>query len=148
MRAFLATLILTVAAARAGAQFPNDPQRADEKHLKDALFGYVEAYNNHDLQTILQYWMPDGDYVQGGQVHRGKAALANYYREQWGTAPDIKARAHVRRVRFTDNNVAEQEGVAETFSGPTRGENPFIAEWVRQNGVWRIQRLNMLQGQQ
>src|SRR5262245_34091860 len=87
------------------------PARDKEQALRKAFNDYIEAMNKGDLEALLAFWAPDGDYSdEDGKVTKGRDALAEQFKQSLPRLKGIKITGKVNSLKFLRPEVAMEEG--------------------------------------
>ncbi|MGD9646992.1 MAG: nuclear transport factor 2 family protein [Pirellulales bacterium] len=114
---------------------------AAEAAVRQASKEYLAALAKSDVKTLTGYWTAEGTYVDPvGDTFAARDLMAEMSARP--PAPRPEARLTNVTVRFLTPDVAVQEGQTEMAlrdGTPARGR--FHAVWVRQQGRWKLDRL-------
>ena len=75
---------------------------------------YVAAFNQHDAQTIANFWSPNAVYINrlsGAQV-TGREAIAAQFKALFASQPEAKLQVRVDSIQLVSPNVAVEKGVS------------------------------------
>jgi len=113
----------------------------DEPAIRKAIESYVDAFNHGDAATLSKHWSEKGVYVhpQTGQRLTGRAAIAKLFATLFAEEKPPQLSLKVDSIRFLDDNVALEEGVALVYRGtdPPDATN-YIAIHVKRDGRWQL----------
>ena len=131
----------------------------DENAVRDAVAGFAQSWNNHDMDAFGELFTTDADFVNvAGDRWKGRQDIQMQHAYSHGTIPlGSKGFEELRRyygifksstmrftqidARFLKPDVAVAHASWELI-GDTRTTNPrnglFTFVLVRQNGVWLI----------
>ncbi|MBX9790988.1 MAG: nuclear transport factor 2 family protein [Pirellulales bacterium] len=140
VRALLTMLLCTAAPCALWAQNTTKPSAA-EAAVRQASSEYLDALARGDAKALAEHWTAEGTYVDpDGEIFAARDLVADIAATP--PAPRPTAKLSDVTVRFLSPDVAVQEGQSEFAlrdGTPARGR--FHAVWVRQNGRWRLDRL-------
>lgn len=149
-----ATMVLPGVAQAAPAAWPHSRlPSADRDAIEDLFKSYMWAYDCNDLEAFLGLFTEDALVVGRGKFHRGKAAIADWFRylldmrDREGSAWLHESSQHMfggdaRRpivyayaTHFSSSADAKALGV--------RSLGYFVGECERQNGRWLFRRFSI-----
>src|SRR3954462_11751623 len=83
------------AAGRQKAEPPiahKDSHEVDRAEIQAQTQRFLQAFQGGDAERVASFWTADGELLGGdGEVYRGRAAIANAYRELFGTKEKRRA---------------------------------------------------------
>jgi uncharacterized protein (TIGR02246 family) len=111
--------------------------------IRQALQGYLDAFNKHDAQAVAALWMPKGVYVDRstGERVEGQEALEKDFAATFKEKPHAELSGTLKSVRFIRPDVVSAEGEAVETPNPaetTTNRTAFSAIFVLQDGRWLI----------
>jgi uncharacterized protein (TIGR02246 family) len=136
----------TPAAAPAGtrpgdAAAPSSSQTAAaEKLVRAALVAYVNAYNQKDVDKLVELFTDDGTLVDSENVAtRGREAIAREFSEAFAERSTYTLSGKSDYVRLITPDVAQAEGESRLVS-PKEATiaNRFVALLARKGDAWKI----------
>ncbi len=136
------TLLLcaAIAPSKAPAQNAAAPSAA-EAAVRQASKDYLAALARGDAKTLAEFWTAEGTYVDPvGETFTARELVAEIAAAP--PTPRPGAKLSDVTVRFLSPDVAVEEGQSELDlrdGTPARGR--FHAVWVRQQGRWKLDRL-------
>jgi uncharacterized protein (TIGR02246 family) len=135
--AILAVLMISLVAAPSEGQQKPAP---DEEAIKQAVQGYVEAYNRGDAAAVASHWSDDGEYVSpSGESFKGRkkieAALKDFFKENQG----LQLQVTPSSVQFPSQRRATETGTAIiTRPGQAPEETRYVATYVKAGTQWKL----------
>ncbi|HEY2837697.1 MAG TPA: SgcJ/EcaC family oxidoreductase [Pirellulales bacterium] len=141
-RTKLFVLPLLIAGGVAVAMAADDAKPSgDEAAIRKSIESYVDAFNHGDAAALARHWSEKGIYVQPhtGQRVTGRAAIAKLFAGLFAEDKPPQLSLRVESIRFLDENVAIEEGVAMVYRGadPPDATN-YIAIHVQRDGHWQL----------
>lgn len=130
------------AAISLGASAPlADSDSPERPAITKSAEGFVEAFRKGDAAAVSAFWTPDGDYVdQSGRALKGRAAIAEEFRQFFAANPGVTLRIEVGSVRFPTADTAVEDGVTSVMfpdgSPPSRAR--YTNLHVKQGGQWLL----------
>jgi uncharacterized protein (TIGR02246 family) len=130
---FLSSALIVALAATA--------MRADEAAVRQAVTGYVEAFNKQDLKALATMWSEKATHTdqETGELTEGRDAIVAIIEAAWKEHPNARLAGRVDRVRLIRPDVARIEG--QTSIGGLDEEptvSNFTAILVNDQGKWLI----------
>lgn len=126
-------------AAQPAAQ-PTPP--ADETAaVQLALTAYVEAFNRHDVESLVALWTPGGTYVnkETGERTTGREALAADFTKVFTASPEIFLSGGADEVRVIGGDTAIVDGVTTVVQPNVEPSfAAYTAIFVKQEGKWLL----------
>jgi uncharacterized protein (TIGR02246 family) len=129
------------AAARQKAEPPTadkDTRAADRAAIQAQTQRFLQAFESGDAERVASCWTADGELLGAdGDVYRGRAALAQAYRELFGTKEKRQAEIQRESLRFPSQDTAIEEGYFKVRTGkaePTASRYSILH--VREGGKW------------
>lgn len=117
------------------------PPADDAVAVQQAMVAYVEAFNRHDAEALLDLWTPGGTYVnkETGERSTGREALAKDFAKVFTATPEIFLSGGVDEVRVIGSDTAIVDGVT-TVVLPDAEPNvsAYTAILVKQGGKWLL----------
>ena len=145
-RTVLAAFALTVLAAcqPATTELTEEQKAEAVQALADSWAGFKEAVENEDYDGWAAYWTQDAWVLEPGQDLRGDA-LFDAVREMFASGIDISIFDEEPFETFVHGDVAYQIGqFDEAFqlpgAEPEEVHNYNFIRWVKEDGVWKIDR--------
>ena len=145
VRTIAAGVLLGFLGSAAGGPLPSGDPRLD-RAIEKANSDWAAAMKAGEIEPIVRAYMDDGVFVTvDGSSIRGKAAIADFYRERFrknGFALGTKIMP--RRV-VVDGNLAYEWGYGEVTVSkdgkPATNGGPYLTVWRKQtDGDWKILR--------
>lgn len=113
----------------------------DEAAIRKSIESYVDAFNHGDAATLSKHWSEKGVYVhpQTGQRLTGRAAIAKLFAGLFAEDKPPQLSLKVESIRFLDDNVALEEGLALVYRGADPPDaTSYIAIHVKRDGRWQL----------
>jgi uncharacterized protein (TIGR02246 family) len=106
---------------------------------------FIEAYNRGDAKAVASFWAEDATYVdEGGQEHKGRAAIEKLYEQAFAASKGAKLDIHVTDRKLATADVILNSGITEVT--PANGDPPttarFSAVLVKKDGQWYLQHVS------
>ena len=97
--------------------------------VKKLMNDYLVAWNSHDINTILSFFMDDGIYedVAHGIVNHGKKEMTGYLNTSFTDFPDLKI--EVKTVIATGEWTVYEIVTSGTHARSSRPGVPFVGTW-------------------
>lgn len=135
------TLAWATPAVRSQDEAGEDPNAALLEALKGSAERFVEAFNRADADAVAATYLPEGEItLKDGSIVAGRAAIAEFYRESFEAAGEVKPKAaiEVESVRFVTPGVAIESGnLLITEAGDITTSHPYTAVQIKQeDGSW------------
>jgi uncharacterized protein (TIGR02246 family) len=125
---------------RPGGKLTPEAVRAEEKAIRQAVAGFSAAFNKGDLDALMAYWSPEGEYVnETGKSYRGKSQLRALLKKALAAARGQKHSINITSIRFLKPDVAQEEGT--TTLAPADGNidrGRYTALWLKHDGKWLL----------
>jgi uncharacterized protein (TIGR02246 family) len=138
-KTILAALALSLTLASTQA---DEPAKAlpDEQVIRESADDYCAAFNDGDVDELLDFWANDADYVdEDGETHRGKDAISALFRKAAEDLKGCKLNLKIDTLRLVKPDVAIEDGIAElTDSVGESDRTQYTAVWVKTDGKWLI----------
>jgi uncharacterized protein (TIGR02246 family) len=117
------------------------PPADDATAVQQAMAAYVEAFNRHDVEALLNLWTPDGTYVnkETGERSKGREALAKDFTRVFTATPEIFLSGGADEVRVIGGDTAIVDGVTTAIvPGLEPAISAYTAIFVKQGGKWLL----------
>jgi uncharacterized protein (TIGR02246 family) len=114
---------------------------AAEKPIRDLVDAFAKAYNTPNMQALGALFADDANLVDsGGEMTRGKQAIAENYASAFEENPGLKLEPKVQEIRFLTPDVARVEGQTRltTTKGDASEFTRFSSLAVRRDGKWLV----------
>lgn len=123
--------------------------RDDERMIRQGAEKYCAAYDKGDLDTLISFWAPDGEYIdENGKVTRGREAIRALLAKNRKENPASKLQLRIQSFRFLKPDVVMEEGQAKvTYRDGTTDTGRFIAAQVKNEGTWLLSSVRDLPGE-
>ncbi|MCA9103147.1 MAG: nuclear transport factor 2 family protein, partial [Planctomycetales bacterium] len=144
--AALVGMFATATARAIDVRGADDSASDAEAAVRAASQAYVEALARGDAEAIAAMWTADGVYVDAAGQEFVARELAHREFDRGEAAekhPLAKPAAVKSTIRLLDDNVALEEGTADTeeLAGGGQPAVQFSAVWVREGNDWRLDHL-------
>jgi len=142
-RVVFAAVFMAWSLTLANAQ-ESDPRSADESAIREAVAGYVEAFNRHDAQGLAAFWSPEAVYTNPTTDEQvvGREAIEQQFKAIFEGSPDIQLEAATDSVQFISPNVAVERGTATLMRYDELAEiSEYSAVHVKREGQWLLDRV-------
>jgi uncharacterized protein (TIGR02246 family) len=120
------------------------PGAEDRAAIEKGIQAYVEAFNNKDIDGVVNRWSPEGVYIDQstGQQMSGREEIKESLQAVFASASKGRLTVEVESIDFVSPNVALEKG-ASTI---TRDDgNPSVTRYnavhIKRDGSWLIDRL-------
>src|SRR5262249_44432727 len=125
---------------RPGGKLTPGAARAEEKASREAVAGFSAAFNKGDLEALVGYWSPEGEYVnEAGKAYRGRAQLRALLKKALAATRGQKHSVAVAGIRFLRSDVAQEEGTVSLTGGDGNVEKGrYVALWLKGDGKWHL----------
>jgi uncharacterized protein (TIGR02246 family) len=115
-----------------------DSRQGDRARIQSQREGFLKAFQGGDSAHVASFWTNEGELIgDDGTVYRGRAAIANAYRELFSTKEKRQAEIQQESLRFPSRDTAIEEGTFKVRAG--RGE-PTASRYsilhVREGDKW------------
>ena len=143
MRIVVTAALLTVLAASGMAQ-----DDADEKAIREAVQAVPAALNERDWEAAAAPFVDRGDVILPGSPRvQGREAIQALWEQGWSGVPERKITLTAKSVRQVSADVAIVDATAEFSAGePARDRATYVM--VRQDGIWKVSALRVMQAEQ
>ena len=113
---------------------------ADEAAVRAHNQAYAAALMAGDLDAVMAFWAPDGDYVdEAGKVTTGKDNIAGLFKKALPDLKGSKITGKVLNMKFLSPNIVFEDGVLETTSATgVKDSGRFAAVWTRAGDKWLL----------
>lgn len=139
--AIVATFVLAVHAS----SWADDKAAKEEAAVREAVAGYVKAWNQGDAKGVAGLWTPDGVFINERGERSRRQDQTEINSPTGGAKP--KLAVEVNSIRLVGSNVALIEGTdSMSFSDSevvTRGR--FSAVFVLRDGKWLVEEVRQLE---
>ncbi len=115
-----------------------DDRKADRAGIQVQMQGFLKAFESGDAEKVASFWTAGGELIgDDGRVYRGRAAIAQAYRELFGKKEVRRAEIQRESLRFPSRDTAIDEGQFKVRVGK---EEPTSSRYsvlhVREGGKW------------
>ena len=113
----------------------------DLTQIKNSATRFVEAFNKHDVKTIVELFADDAELVERGGVRFvGREEIQAAFVEAFQVNPKSKISLTADSLRFVTPDVAVEEGMTTWFpDGETAAVNStYRVAHVKRKGKWLI----------
>ena len=119
---------------------------ADDAAVREQNKAYAAALMAGDLDAIMAFWAPDGDYVdEAGKVTSGKDNIATLFKKALPELKGSKITGKVLNLKFLKPDIVFEDGTIETTSPTgTKESGRIAAVWTRTGDKWLISSLRDL----
>jgi len=127
-------------AGTAGQPAGAPDRAADEAAVRAHNKAYVEALVSGDLDTVMAFWAPDGDYIdEAGKVTSGKDNIAALFKKALPELKGSKVSGKVLKLKFLSPTIAFEDGTIDTTS-PTgvKDSGRYAAVWSKAGDKWLL----------
>jgi uncharacterized protein (TIGR02246 family) len=120
------------------------PSAADEaaaaKELDAVIAKYVAAYNAGSVNTVMDFWAENADFVDiRGRFHEGRDLIAALFRRGFASNPGRKMQVTLSARKFLAPEVAMDDGILELVAPDgTKERGRLSVVWTKVNGNWLI----------
>lgn len=119
-------------------------QEADEAAIRQAVAGYVAAFNQGDAKGLAAFWSPEAVYTQPdtGEQAVGREAIEKLFAKTFTSAKGAKLEATTQSIKFVSPNVAIEQGTAKVLQPKGEAEeSEYSAVYVKREGKWLLDRV-------
>lgn len=119
-------------------------QSADEAAIRQAVEGYLAAYNKGDAKALAAYWSPEAVYTHPdtGEQAVGREAIEKLFGATFAAAKGAKLEATTQSIKFVSPNVAIEQGIAKVLQAKGEpAESEYSAVYVKRDGKWLLDRV-------
>lgn len=136
----VASLAFALALAQAPKDAPKAKASSEEQAIRNAELAYGAAYNKGDLDTIMNLWAADADFVdEDGKTYKGKDAIRALFKAAMDDAKGSTMKLTSKSLRFLKPDVAIEDGTVEITSAEgVKDQNRFTAIWMKTGGKWLL----------
>ncbi|WP_425619213.1 SgcJ/EcaC family oxidoreductase [Anatilimnocola sp. NA78] len=137
---WLAILACFLACATARAA----DQAAEEAKIRQAVAGYVTAFNQGNAKALAALWSPEAVYSNpdSGEQVVGREAIEKQFAAIFAAAKGAKLEAKTESIKFVSPNVAVEQGTAKVLSPMGEPEESgYSAVYVKRDGEWLLDRV-------
>ncbi|BBO33163.1 YybH family protein [Lacipirellula parvula] len=113
----------------------------DTTAVQQAMAAYIEAFNRHDAEALLDLWTPNGTYVnkETGERSSGREALATDFAKVFDATPEIFLSGGADEIRVIGGDTAIVDGVTNVVTpGAEPSLSAYTAILVKQDGKWLV----------
>lgn len=117
------------------------PATDDAVAVQQAMAAYIEAFNRHDSEALLDLWSPTGTYVnkETGERSSGREALATDFAKVFAATPEIELTGGIDAVRVIGGDTAIVDGVTTVVvPNAEPAVSAYSAIFVKQDGKWLL----------
>jgi uncharacterized protein (TIGR02246 family) len=136
-RALVAWLLALVPLAVSPIRAQDD---AATKELQATVDKYVAAYNEGDVNKVMDFWTADADFVDiRGGFHEGRDLIAALFRRGFASNEGRTIKLISEARKFLAPTVAMDDGILELTSPDgeiSRGR--YAVVWTKADGEWLI----------
>lgn len=128
-------------AAQPAADPAAAPPADDATAVQQAMAAYVEAFNRHDAEALLDLWTPNGTYVnkETGERSVGREALATDFAKVFTATPEIVLSGGADEIRVIGGDTAIVDGVTTVVQPNAEPSiSAYTAIFVKQDGKWLL----------
>jgi uncharacterized protein (TIGR02246 family) len=113
-------------------------RKVDRAGIQAQREAFLKAFEKGDAQQVASFWTADGELIgDDGNVYRGRAAIAQAYRELFSPKEKRRAEIQSESLRFPSKDTAIEEGRFKVRVGKV---NPTASRYsvlhVREDGKW------------
>jgi uncharacterized protein (TIGR02246 family) len=116
----------------------DDSRKEDRAEIQSQRASFLKAFESGDAEQVASFWTDKGELIGGeGTVYRGRTAIANAYREFFGSKEKRQAEIQPDSLRFPSQETAIEEGYFKVRVGkqePTATRYSILH--VREGGKW------------
>lgn len=113
----------------------------DATAVQQAMAAYVEAFNRHDAEALLDFWTPNGTYVnkETGERSSGREALAKDFAKVFDATPEIFLSGGADEIRVIGGDTAIVDGITTVVVPNVEPSiSAYTAIFVKQEGKWLL----------
>jgi len=117
----------------------------EEAAIRQQAKTYVEAFNQHDAGTLVDYWAEDAIYRNPvtGVFLRGRDAIKEEFTALFDEKKDIQIELKIDSISFPEKNKAIEKGNAKiTRPGEPSKETSYKVTYAKINGDWLIKTIS------
>lgn len=122
------------------------PVQQDQQAIQEISEGFVDAFNKKDAEKLITFWIQDAHYdnLSRQESISGKPALKDYFENLFQTRGNSALSLTINDINIEKSGKAIERGVA-TFIYPNQAteQNTFKAEYIRENGSWKLDRITL-----
>lgn len=117
---------------------------ADEQSVRDAIAGYVQAFNDHDTEKLSRLWAEDAVHIDAERAESttGRDQIMADLKSAFESSPQLQLSGEILELRLLRDDVACVSGTVTVSDGmvpPTRSR--YSAILVSDGTNWTIQRM-------
>jgi uncharacterized protein (TIGR02246 family) len=118
----------------------NNNRAADEAAIRAQDKAYVAALTSGDLDAVMAFWAPDGDYVdEAGKVTSGKDNIAALFKKALPEMKGGKITSKIHKLKFLKPDIIFQDGTIEgTTPTGSKESARFAAVWTKTGDKWLL----------
>lgn len=121
-----------------------DAQTPDEVAIRQAVAGYIAAFNQGDAKALAALWSPEAVYTNPatGEQAIGRDAIEQQFAGIFAASKGVKLEATTQSVKFVSPNVAIEQGTAKVLQAKGEAEeSEYSAVYVKRDGQWLLDRV-------
>jgi uncharacterized protein (TIGR02246 family) len=115
-----------------------DARKEDRAQLQAQMERFLKAFESGNAEQVASFWTANGELIgEDGRTYRGRAALAQAYRELFSKKETRRAAVEQDSLRFPSQDTAIEEGHFKVRVGkeePTTSRYSVL--YVREGGKW------------
>jgi uncharacterized protein (TIGR02246 family) len=141
MRRYSSILTILTLAISWGSSFAEITDE-DRRGIQNTIETYVKAFNEGNVDALLEHWAENGDYVDVAGLHlKGKEQIRAAYEEFLAAAPEPQIEIAITSLDIVDDNIAIEDGFREVSVSPTLPGRRirYTAYHVKHKGKWYLQ---------
>ena len=119
-------------------------QAAEEAKIRQAVAGYVAAFNQGDAKALAAFWSPEAVYLNPvtGAEATGRAEIEKQFAANFAIAKGAKLEAKTESIKFVSPSVAIEQGTAKVVTPEQTPEvSEYSAVYVKRDGQWLLDRV-------
>jgi uncharacterized protein (TIGR02246 family) len=120
-------------------------QDQEEAAIRQAVDGYVAAFNKGDATALAALWSPEAVYTNpiSGEEAVGRGAIEEQFAAVFAASKGAKLEAKTASIKFVSPNVAIEQGTAKVLRPQGEPEETeYSAVYVKRDGRWLLDRVS------
>jgi uncharacterized protein (TIGR02246 family) len=111
-----------------------------ERQIREAVNGYVEAFNRGDAAAVASFWSKKAEYVvPDGEKVTGRKAIQKVFDKLFKKNKGLKLEVDQPSIRVEGPGLAVEEGVAiVSREGQVPEVTRYVATHVKEDASWKL----------